>query len=211
MSNIFEGHKFIKNQSLVLTDFQDVSVTGLFVGFNRDKSRLELQIVSDLRTKKFLGKIKFYYSSNVKNIQIMTPEQKVDIINEVLCPENTSISKFQQETIEKNIEKFALIQKTDERYHKAVQQLSAQPSIGLSWEGCENGRSTKLSMLALSTNTNIFIFDIIYLGNKVPKELKTVLKDTSICKVIHNALLLCDALFHSYDVEIANIFDTMVC
>lgn len=209
MPNIFENSSFIKNQSVVLTDDKGSTVRGLFVAFNRNKTRLELHNVFDCHTNECLGKIKFYYNSAVKNIKTMTqeltPTKKEDSL-----PDIVPITRHQQESVEKIIQKFVLINQTDESYHKAVQQLSVQPSIGLSWEGCENGRLSKLSMLAFATSSNIFVFDIIYLGNTIPKGLKMVLQDPSICKVIHNALLLCDALYHTFNVEIANIFDTMV-
>ena len=107
--------------------------------------------------------------------------------------------------------KLYVIDKFDDLFSEAVETLETCARVGLSCEGKMLGRHGKLCWVALSTEDDVFMFDIISLGEDVFKfGLRHILQEGSIKKIVHDARFIADCLHHQYGVEIVNMYDTMV-
>ena len=107
--------------------------------------------------------------------------------------------------------KLYVIDKFDDLFSEAVETLDKCARVGLSCEGKMLGRHGKLCWVALSTEDDVFMFDIISLGEDVFKfGLRHILQEGSIKKIVHDARFIADCLHHQYGVEIVNMYDTMV-
>ena len=107
--------------------------------------------------------------------------------------------------------KLCVIDKFDDLFSEAVETLEKCARVGLSCEGKMLGRHGQLCWVALSTEDDVFMFDIISLGEDVFKfGLRHILQEGSIRKIVHDARFIADCLHHQYGVEIVNMYDTMV-
>jgi len=102
------------------------------------------------------------------------------------------------------------IDKVDELYEEAVERIRLEPVIGVSLEGELLGRVGKLCYLLISTPQDVFMFDMIQLGqDSLVYGVKVILQDENIVKVFHDARQASDILFHQYEVTLVNVFDTL--
>lgn len=95
------------------------------------------------------------------------------------------------------------ITKIDSTYHDAIRDVKNQYEIGVNIEGNVHkfGRA-HIALIAISTLSNIYLFDILWLG-RVP-ELKAVFTNKRIEKIIHNSRRFTNII------QFQNVFDTMV-
>ncbi|XP_064481629.1 piRNA biogenesis protein EXD1-like [Ornithodoros turicata] len=107
--------------------------------------------------------------------------------------------------------KFQLVDEMDETFHEALNVLKNQTVIGIGYDGFKIGRSGCLSLLAVSTADTVYLFDILVLKNDpFDQGLKEILESKDIEKVIHGCRQISDCLYHLFQVELDNIFDTQV-
>ncbi|XP_054720427.1 piRNA biogenesis protein EXD1-like [Uloborus diversus] len=99
----------------------------------------------------------------------------------------------------------------DSVFEKSIEILKKQNSIGVSFQGNNIGRYQDFNLICMSTSTCNFIFDICYFGKEAFENgIKDILESVTIEKIIHDCREASDALFHRYDTEMENVFDTQV-
>ena len=95
-------------------------------------------------------------------------------------------------------------------FEEAISRLLSCSCIGVSMEGDLLGRNGKSSLLVISSEEEVFMFDLLKMGvNAFKWGLYSILGDESKVKVVYDCRQLSDTLYHQYDLELLNIFDTM--
>ena len=98
----------------------------------------------------------------------------------------------------------------EDLFHYSVDILDNRSIIGFSSEGKMVGRKGALSWMVFSTDTDVFMFDIVKLGEDAFKYgLKAVLQNSEVMKVVHNCAQINDCLLHQWNVRMENVIDTM--
>ena len=173
---------------------------------------IELSNVTDRLTNEPIIEILKFQKAEVKNVTILDkpgPEVIPKADNEPRTSNHTSLSSLELNQVENIIRNNIYIFQTDQRYHEAIKYLTGQPQIALRMEGITKGRhSRKPSLLTISSRNQIFIFDIMYMC--MPKDLKGLLENEAIVKVVCNSKIICDALEHIYCTKLVNFFDILV-
>uniref|UniRef100_A0A3F2Z3G4 3'-5' exonuclease domain-containing protein n=1 Tax=Glossina brevipalpis TaxID=37001 RepID=A0A3F2Z3G4_9MUSC len=119
------------------------------------------------------------------------------------------LSKFELNHLQRQVADVVYIIQTDRKYHKALADIKTELMIGLIIEPVESCRNQKTSLIAVSTATNVYIFDIINLG-KVAPDFGCILESKYPRKVVHNSHKIVDHLQHRQNVNLSGIFDTFV-
>jgi len=102
------------------------------------------------------------------------------------------------------------VEREGDLYEEAVVRLSSCPRIGLSMEGQVLGRHGKTSLLVISSQDEVFVFDLLSMGvNAFKWGLYSVLRNKDVVKVVHDCRQLSDTLYHQYGLELENVFDTL--
>ena len=104
-----------------------------------------------------------------------------------------------------------VIDNLDDLYSHAIEVIIDCDKIGLSCEGKYLGRHGSLCWLAVSTDNDVFLFDILSLGQDSFKfGLRSVLQDNKIIKIVHDVRFIHDCLVKQFDIKMNNVFDTMI-
>ena len=99
-----------------------------------------------------------------------------------------------------------------EAFDYALNEINNHTMIGLSIQCHKGGRAAEISLLLLSTKTEVFSFDIVKLGadlcfNNSP--LRDLLQDGGVMKVVHDCRPMTDLFKHQYDINLTNLYDTL--
>lgn len=106
---------------------------------------------------------------------------------------------------------YIIIDQFHEKFGPAIFHIKQQNVIGVALKGINVCRFGKLCWIQISTKYRIYCFDIFLLGAATFRNgLKMILEDSNILKVIHNCRLVSDCLYHQYQVDLTNVFDTQV-
>uniref|UniRef100_A0A1A9VP85 3'-5' exonuclease domain-containing protein n=1 Tax=Glossina austeni TaxID=7395 RepID=A0A1A9VP85_GLOAU len=119
------------------------------------------------------------------------------------------LSNFELNKLQTQVKDFVYIIQTDQKYHNALADITNQSMIALIIEPVESCRNNKTSVIAIATATNVYIFDILYLGKVFP-DLGRILEAKYPRKVVHNGHKIVDNLQHRQNVNLSGIFDTFV-
>uniref|UniRef100_A0A1A9ZJM2 3'-5' exonuclease domain-containing protein n=1 Tax=Glossina pallidipes TaxID=7398 RepID=A0A1A9ZJM2_GLOPL len=119
------------------------------------------------------------------------------------------LSNFELNKLQTQVKDFVYIVQTDQKYHNALADITNQSLIALIIEPVESCRNNKTSVIAIATATNVYIFDILYLG-KVYPDFGRILEAKYPRKVVHNSHKIVDHLQHRQNVNLSGIFDTFV-
>ena len=93
----------------------------------------------------------------------------------------------------------------------AMKDLRQHFVLGFDVEGTNLGRDGRVCLVQIATEEMCYLFDILALGNRAfDGGLRDILVSRSVLKILHDCRKDSDALFHEYDVRLANIFDTQV-
>ncbi|KAL5281953.1 EXD1 family protein [Megaselia abdita] len=116
-----------------------------------------------------------------------------------------------QETLrlEKMIKNAWYIYQMDEKYHKMIEALRTKTVFAMLSENVNFGRNSRMTILCFATEDNIFILDFINF-QKIHKDLKVILEDNSILKVIFDSGKICDYFKYHQKIQIEGIFDPMI-
>jgi len=102
------------------------------------------------------------------------------------------------------------VEREGDLFEEAVVRLSTCLRIGISMEGQVLGRHGKSSLLVISSQEDVFVFDLINMGVKAFKwGLYSILRNKEVVKVIHDSRQVSDTLYHQYGLELENVFDTL--
>lgn len=105
----------------------------------------------------------------------------------------------------------AIIDSIGTDFHLAVEHISKQNAIGVSFEGRSISRFGKLTSVCISTTTCVFLFDIKKLKNEAfDGGLRHIFEEKTIKKIIHDSRFPCDCLTWQYSTRLSNVFDTRV-
>ena len=100
---------------------------------------------------------------------------------------------------------------TEEETDATIQKLKYTECVGFDCEGVITlGRTGKLSLIQVSDDKNIYLFDILKMNYKIPQSLSEWLESDNCSKFIHDSRQDQDALYHCHGVSLGGIFDTTV-
>jgi exonuclease 3'-5' domain-containing protein 1 len=137
-----------------------------------------------------------------------------DVMNTMSRNTAMKRSKLSEEeycTLKKLVGNYVLIDRVGDVFKRAVEDIKAEPAVGLSMEGAMFGRDSQASLVSFSTPSCAFLFDIYILGDAAfDNGLRDILESEKIEKVIHNCRLVSDCLHHKHRVTICGVFDTQV-
>ncbi|CAG5129374.1 unnamed protein product [Candidula unifasciata] len=106
---------------------------------------------------------------------------------------------------------YTLIYRLGDKFYEAIDYIMGQEAIGVTFEGVDIGRNGVLSVVQISTETDVIAFDILELGTEAFAEgLQAVFESSNIVKVIHDCRWISDMLHEQFHIRAANIFDTQV-
>ena len=123
----------------------------------------------------------------------------------------SNLSEEEYYALNKFVDNYVLIDHVGDVFRRAVEDIKAEPAVGLSMEGATFGRCSKASLVSFATPSCAFLFDIYSLGDAAfDNGLRDILESKKIEKVIHNCRLISDCLHHKHRVTICGVFDTQV-
>ena len=92
-----------------------------------------------------------------------------------------------------------------------MEDIKAEPIVGLSMEGATFGRHSLASIMSFATSSCPFLFDMYTLGDAAfDNGLRDILESEQTEKVIHNCRIVSDYLYHRHGITICGVFDTQV-
>jgi len=102
------------------------------------------------------------------------------------------------------------VEKEGDLFEEAIVRLSDSNRLGISMEGQVLGRNGKTSLLVISSQEEVYIFDLLAMGiNAFKWGLYSVLRNSDVVKVVHDCRQVSDTLYHQYGVQLENVFDTL--
>lgn len=211
----------VKGQ-MVLLELDGECVIGQVLHLASDRSFVRLQNCRDFQSNQPIVGNQDYYNSEIRSIKIIQqsepPTKNDDQQQENGSTESSSgvssevVAKINLEDIQSiftQIDQHIFIHQTDMRYHDAIKYLKTQKHLALAVEGAEGGRCAENpSLLSIATPTRIYIFDIMWM--RVTKDLKAILANPKVRRVIHNGRLVEDVLKHRFGAPLGRSFDTLV-
>lgn len=224
-----ESVKYLPLQSRVFIELiGGDKYTGTLKNFNQKFKFVELtelnELSDDVNKRKICGKTTFF-ESEIVTIRALdtTPMASIDSAEstksstEFASAEASSIHEWHTTTINETevqeinnkILSAIYITQCDASYHAAVADLQRQEMVGLNIEGARLGRLQPGSLLSISTNTKIYLFDLMMLG-RIFKDIKQILEAGKPRKVVHNSALICDHLKNLYKCHLNGFQDTLV-
>lgn len=208
-------------QTVILKLNEDIVVGELIV--KKLPSHLRLKNCRDYTTNEELGVNNIYYINEIRDIRLThdpNKEKETFDVTPVSTEENEDAKKTQKKIciklrddklnkIREMLNTRVYIDRYDAKYFGACKDMLSNRQIGICLEDVRYGRRSKGSILAVSTDTRIYIFDLLLLDG-IKKELKDVLESTSVCKVVHYSKMSYDYLQHACNIKTHFIFDTLV-
>jgi len=123
----------------------------------------------------------------------------------------SNLSEEEYEALNKLVDNHVLIKHVGDEFRKAVEDIKAEPAVGLSMEGAMFGQYSQASLLSIATPSRAFLFDIYTLGDAAfDNGLRDILESEKIEKVIHNCHIVSGYLHHKHRVTICSVCDTQV-
>lgn len=149
-------------------------------------------------------------SNEAKNTEQIVETQSNDLNGVLEYGPLHEIRKTETKLIQEKVIGAILIQQTDQRYHRALDEIRAQEFVGFSMEGTKYGRLQNASLMSFSTENNIFIFDIVKFG-EIFSEIKAILEAAEKpIKIVFDSRYVHDNLLHVHKCELKGILDLMV-
>lgn len=224
MSSINFLHlNFEPKQEILVTKTDDQLVICKYDKLTRNGLRLDVLNPQDFNTKQPLGRFAHFMQRDVKSVQIFQEQEtQIKHVEDIHISESSSdvlskkkipvlsISAKQLNCIQNSIQNYKYINQSDDQYFKAIEDLSSQFVIGVSTCGCNAGRIFPMELLMLSTHDKVYIFDILFFGNVIFKELADILTSKTHLKIFHDCRLTLDNIQHKYCIKTNSIFDTML-
>jgi len=144
------------------------------------------------------------YESDITFIKMLKQPQQ--IVNGVILFSYFTFNELLE--MAKMLKNYVFIERFDQKYHNAIDEINKESYIGLCIPGTENGRFSDISLIAVTTSKSIFLFDIVVMG-RVEKLLKNILEGNVPKKVVHDASLMADYL-KQQKINLNGVFDTMI-
>lgn len=215
--------ELIKGQ-VILLELEGECVIGEVLHIGAKRTFVRLTSVRDFQSNVPISGNQDYYNSEIRNIKIIKqckPAQLEGVHGEegsmATAPSSTVasesvVTRINLEDIQEifdRIDNHVFIFQTDIKYHDAIKYLKTQKLIAISMEGTEAGRqSTAPSILSIATPDRIYLFDVMWMN--VTKDLRAILADPKVRRVLHNGRLVQDVLEHRFQAPLGKCFDTLV-
>lgn len=215
--------ELIKGQ-VVLLELEDECIIGEVLHIGSQRTFVRLKNVRDFQSNVPISGNQDYYNSEIRNFKIIKECNSVQLKgvhgeggSAPTSPSSTDASKsvvtrINLEDIQEifdRIDNHVFIFQTDMKYHDAIKYLKTQKWIAISMEGTEAGRqSSAPSILSIATPDRIYLFDVMWMN--VTKDLRAILADPKVRRVLHNGRLMQDVLEHRYQAPLGKCFDTLV-
>lgn len=214
----------VKGQT-VLLELDGECVIGQVFHLASDRSFVRLKNCRDFQSNQPIVGNQDYYNSEIRSIKIIEqseppassdgqPSQQHNgsTASSSGVSSSEAVAKINLEDIQSifdRIDQHIFIHQTDMRYYDAIKYLKTQKLLALAMEGVEGGRcSDNPSLLSIATPDRIYIFDVMWM--RVPKDLKAILANPKVRRVIHNGRLAEDVLKHRFGAPLGRCFDTLV-
>ncbi|XP_055529984.1 protein Exd1 homolog [Wyeomyia smithii] len=210
--DIFKGQ-------MLLLELEDECVIGEVLHIGAKRSFVRLQNVRDFQSNLPIAGKQDYYSSEIRSIKIIEKNPPIDpnnlsqvgtsVVSSAAAESVTRIDLEDVKEIFDRIDGHIFIHQTDMKYHDAVKYLKTQKMIGVAMEGIAGGRHARApSLLSIATLDRIYIFDVMWMN--VTSDIKSILVNPKVRRVVHNGRLLEDVLKHRFGAPLGKCFDTLV-
>lgn len=198
----------------ILLELLEECIIGDVVYINDQKTRLHLKNVYDVNDSSDIVSpaVQIYYKKEIKSSRLLESIIRDDACDTDSSSKSSKIDSKLSETlkqIKSSSQNIKIIYQIDIQFYSTIEFLKSKDKIGLSAQGDNHGRHSKLSLLTFSSNDQIFIFDILSLG-KIPKNLKEIIESPHIRKVVHDGRKLADNLSYNFKINLTCVFDTMI-
>ncbi|XP_065360767.1 protein Exd1 homolog [Calliphora vicina] len=206
-------------------------LVGTLKSINIKYLMVELDNVRDIKSNYTYQSSQILAYTQMKNIKLMlsenegksTTETDTDSLADQLKSCNSSenskeqssdclnimLTAFDLQLLQTQLDSMIFITQTDQKYHKALNDMKSQSVIGLLIDPIEMGRNSKTSVMAVSTSQNIYIFDMLAIG-KIFKEIRLILEAERPRKAVHFSHKIADHLKYRHNVVLKGIFDTFL-
>lgn len=208
---------------VILLELEGECVIGEVLHIGAKRTFVRLKDVRDFQSNVPISGNQDYYNSEIRSVKIIkdcTPDGAIQgedasthtaPSSSVLAPES-AVTRINLEDIQEifdRIDNHVFIFQTDMKYHDAIKYLRTQKSIAIAMEGTDAGRqSTAPSILSIATPDRIYLFDVMWMN--VTKDLRAILADPKVRRVLHNGRLVQDVLEHRFQAPLGKCFDTLV-
>jgi exonuclease 3'-5' domain-containing protein 1 len=116
--------------------------------------------------------------------------------------------KEPENILDTNGVQFAYITEDGEELEKALQLIGQSHLIAVDCEGLNMSRAGELCMVQVATADQVYLFDVISLGDKLfSKGLKRILERTIPTKVFYDCRKDSDILYHQFGVKLKGVLD----
>lgn len=175
---------------------------GRFYSMAQDKTKISLYDVKEIPHGDANDGVLHYYDSEIREVVKLQESTEKKVLK---------ISQTKYEEILKISKKYIFINQVDKSFHEAVDDLNQQDFVAVSGDGANMGRKCKMPFLVLSTDHQIYIFDIqVMQYHAFESGLKKILEGDSPKKIAHDCRKLSDCLYHKHNVKLKSVFDTQV-
>lgn len=210
--------ELVKGQ-VILLELEDECVIGEVLHIGAKRTFVRLKDVRDFQSNVPISGNQDYYNSEIRNIKIIkefkpegVPGEEGSTAASSTVASEAAVTRINLEDIQEifdRIDNHIFVFQTDMKYHDAVKYLKTQKLIAIGMEGTEAGRqSAAPSILSIATPDRIYLFDVMWIN--VPKDLRAILADPKVRRVVHNARLVQDVLEHRFHAPVGKCFDTLV-
>ncbi|XP_017779617.1 PREDICTED: piRNA biogenesis protein EXD1-like [Nicrophorus vespilloides] len=136
--------------------------------------------------------------------------EEITLIKHADSDKNKRMQSNEYERLYEMVQCFTFLFCKNNKFRRAMKQLSQFETISVVGIGCNYGRLCRFSHIAIASWCEVYIVDLASLDEEIPDEIKWLMETTKIKKVTHDARSLIDCLHYCYDVSVRNIFDTQV-
>jgi ribosomal protein S8 len=213
-----------KIKDKLILELHDHCVVGELVKINESRTRLKLTNYYRFDNPGYVARgIQNFFKNDIKSIRVFqgTRLNRAELDDFVKTDKNDSpniddsssavnISLNTLNHITGLINEVQVVSQIDVRYYNSVKTLCQSKKLGITIEGVTHGRLSRISLIAISNNVNIFVYDIVLFGGIIPKELKEILESDKIVKLVHDSQGVADNLKNCHDVKLQKVFDTMI-
>lgn len=119
------------------------------------------------------------------------------------------ITNNDAEVLRAMIKDFTYVQRIDEQFDAAINDLLKHDFIGLCAEDVENEQNGRLTLIGISTPYKIYVMNLKTMG-EMDIRLREMLTSYHPIKVVHDASRWSDNLYHSDGLKLKGVFDTMI-
>lgn len=197
---------------LLIVELSGECYSGQFVSFNKSRTRIELSHVQNYYTNEQIAGVQKYYKREIQSITAITSGGIASGSSlEGRQAVAAQITKTELDNIKRSINTFQYFHHTDLAYYDAITHLKDQSVIALGIEYNFQGPHTVTSLVTVCTTAmQIYMFDVINMGLRIPVDLKDLLEATRPKKIIHNACVTAYVLKKQQNIELTSLCDTLV-